>query len=119
MGAAVTSAGLEDSETLGAVVPGDELGDRPLGLVGMGQTRAVVGKARVLDHVGNADGGIKALGHRLHGGRDRDPTAVARLVDVARAGDVGAAALAPRNNARCLVHRRIGAYHGMDRLEQR
>ena len=93
--------------------------DRPLGLVGMGQTRAVVGKARVLDHVGHADGGIEALGHRLHGGRDRDPAAVARLVDVARAGDVRPAALALRHDARRLVHRRIGADHRMDRLQQR
>ena len=93
--------------------------DRPLGLLGMGEARAVVGKARVLDHLGHADGGIEALGHRLHGGRDRDPAAVARLVDVARAGDVGPAALALRDDARRLVHGRIGADHRVDRLQQR
>src|SRR6185503_16683251 len=96
--------GLEDGQALRTVVAGDELGDGTLGLRIVGEPRAVGGKARILGHVGHADGGIQTLGHRLHGAGDRDPAVVAGAVDVARAGDVGAAALAFGHDAGGLEH---------------
>ena len=97
---------------------GDELGDRALGRLVVGEARTVGGEARILGHVGHADGGVKPLGHRLHGAGDRDPAVVAGAVDVARAGDVGAAALALRDDAGGLEHGRVRTDHRVDGLEQ-
>ena len=85
------------------------------------RTRSRVGaKARIVDHVGAADGAEQPLGHRLDRGRDRDPAPVAGLEHIARraccrAAAQCAAAISPVS----LIDRGIGAEDREDRIEQR
>ena len=88
--------GLEHRKPFGERARLDEVRDHAVAFVDVAHAVRVGAEARIVDHVGAADRAEQPLGHALDRGRNRDETAVLRLVNVTRRGVVRAASDADR-----------------------
>ena len=110
---------VEDLHRLGEGALGDEPADDRVDLLAVGGARRRGVEARVVAHVGAADGAEDAHRHRLHGAAHGDPLPVPGPVGIAGRGGAGGVADPGGRLAGRAVDRGVGAEDRDEGLEQR